>query len=148
MALWHWDIACSFWRYQNKRQSRDTHYGAKEGNYSSIWCEEGTSSTQPQSLASLHQRVRQSVVYTLLWTSHSFHGCTAGAKEVRKECKTFPLFVPGAVTNCFDFSLGLMQLNRIILPPGSPCHFVYELSKLFFWFLKEVCRIFFFLFIP
>ena len=74
----------------------------------------------------------KSEVYTLLWIFSQLSWLFMGAKEMRKECKNFPLFVPGVGTTCFDFSLGLMQLNRIILPPGSPCDFLYEESKLFF----------------
>lgn len=37
--------------------------------------------------------------------------------------KRLAFFVSGAGTMWFDFSLGLMHLNRIIFPRGSPSDF-------------------------
>lgn len=42
-------------------------------------------------------------------------------------------FVSCVAAPCFDFSPGLMQLNMIILPLGSPRDFVYDQQKLFFF---------------
>lgn len=45
-------------------------------------------------------------------------------------------FVSCVAAPCFDFSPGLMQLNMIILPLGSPRDFVYDQQKLFFFVLS------------
>lgn len=135
---WHcnWEILCSFRRYQ-KRQNQDTPYGAREGNYSSIWCAEGTSSNHLQRLVSVYQNLRQKCSLCPTLNILSFLSHRVGCKTVRKECKNFTLFVPGVGTICYGLSLGLMQLNRIIFTTTFSIWFCVWRVKAFFCLITQ-----------
>lgn len=127
---------CCFWRYQNKRQSQDTIYTAKEGNYSLIRCVEGPSLRAQPLLTKVSSK---NVVYILIWIFSQLSwvhcGCKRGEERVQR--LSFFLFL---VRNYVFWLFSKINASK-------QDHFPTWFSIWFcVWFLNKVCRFFKFLF--
>lgn len=128
---------CFFWRYQNKRQSQDTFYSAKEGHYSSIWCVEVPSLRARPLFTKVSGK---SVVYTLIWIFSQLSWVHRGWRRVEERVKRLSFFCFW----CRNYVVWLFSRINASKQDRFPTWF-----SIWFWvwFLNKLCRFLKFLFI-